>query len=105
MCTINLNSKPELTEGTWSVGKTGCVVSNIGNILDRNGSSTGHDETEYYGGFLIAESCRIKDAQMMAASKDLLFALKMIMKHAEVIITDNHPDMQIALRAINKAEG
>jgi hypothetical protein len=94
----------ELTEGTWTVGKTGCVVSNIPNEADRYGSTTGHGETEHYGGFLVAESCRLKDAKMMAASKDLLFALKIVLKHAEVIITELHPDMQVAIKAIKKAE-
>lgn len=95
----------ELTEGTWSVGRQGTVVSNMPNAIDRNGSTSGHDDVKFYGGFLVAESCRDKDAQMMAASKDLLFALKCVMKHAEVIITDNHPDMQLAISAIKKAIG
>jgi hypothetical protein len=41
-------------------------------------AGTGHDETEYYGGYLVAESIRPHHRSLIAAAPDLLRALVMV---------------------------
>jgi hypothetical protein len=63
----------EYSKGNWSVGKYGSVVTDNGEGFL---TTTGHDETEYYGGYLIAESIlKPADAHLIAAAPDLLSAL------------------------------
>lgn len=90
------------TPGTWSVGKHGGEV-----ISDQIPSDyipgSGHDATEHYGGFLIAESVHSRDVHLLAASKVLLEALLEVLPHAEVMINANHPSHKKAVAAIQKA--
>ena len=66
--------KTKHSKGKWSVGIAGTVVTDNGEGFSY---STGHSETTYYGGFLIAESiCKNADAKLMAASPDLLESLQ-----------------------------
>lgn len=56
----------------WSVGRTGCVVSNT-----PQRPSDDHDDRSYYGGYCVAESIMSAEkAQVLAASLDLLAASK-----------------------------
>lgn len=68
--------KLEYSEGNWSVGKVGSVVSDETPSWYK-GTDSGHDDKEYYGGFLIAESiAREADAKLMAAAKEMEHALR-----------------------------
>lgn len=62
--------------GKWKIGKSGTVVTDI--VPDWYKGQTGHDDQEYYGGFLLAESiAHDDDARIMAASPLMLKALKL----------------------------
>jgi hypothetical protein len=64
------------TPGPWRIGKTGGAV-----VADHpvNGGGTGHSDTDYYGGHLIAESiARLEDAKLIAAAPELLAMLERI---------------------------
>lgn len=66
------------TKGNWKVGRPGTVVSDK---MDELPIGKGYDDTDYYGGFLIAESiARNADAKLMAAAPDLLEACKAFAK-------------------------
>jgi len=61
------------SKGAWNVGKILSTVDT--NAREGFEGKSGHDATEYYGGYLIAESIMKKaDAQLIAASRDLLYA-------------------------------
>ncbi|OFY43973.1 MAG: hypothetical protein A2X18_07540 [Bacteroidetes bacterium GWF2_40_14] len=63
------------TGGNWKVGRPGTVVTDT--IPEWLMNNTGHDDIEYYGGYLIAESISTKtDANLMAAAPNMLEALK-----------------------------
>lgn len=66
------------TKGKWKLGKTGgTVVSDY--VPDNANGNTGHAETDYYGGFLIAESILFKaDAKLIAAAPEMFQMLKTI---------------------------
>lgn len=62
------------TKGNWNVGRPGTVISDE---MDELPKGSGYDDTDYYGGYLIAESiARNADAKLMAAAPDLLEACK-----------------------------
>lgn len=61
------------TPGPWRVNN-GAVVSDY--PIDTNGVNTGHNNKEYYGGYLIAESIfRDEDRNLIAAAPELFEAL------------------------------
>ncbi|MGV8136519.1 MAG: hypothetical protein AB2L20_15025 [Mangrovibacterium sp.] len=61
------------SKGTWKLGHCGSVVTDNGDGFPLN---TGHDDIEYYGGYLIAESIyNIDNAKLIAAAPDMLEAL------------------------------
>jgi hypothetical protein len=66
-------SKNEITKGDWNVSPrcSGVVVVD-GEATERDTP----ESIEYYGGALIAESCRQADAKLIAAAPDMLEALK-----------------------------
>lgn len=65
------------TKGNWTIGKFGgSVVTDI--IPEDYKTGSGHDATDYYGGFLIAESIRDQDKKLIAAAPDLLEACKQL---------------------------
>lgn len=62
------------SKGNWKVGSNPMtVVTDNGEGFPQN---TGHDDTGYYGGYLIAESIlKTPDAKLIAAAPDLLDAI------------------------------
>lgn len=75
------------TKGNWSIGIPGTVVSDNG---DNTPENTGHDDTEYYGGYLVCESIASKaDAQLISASPELLRVL-----NGMTLSMKAHPDYQ-----------
>lgn len=59
------------TQGKWKLGKIGGTV--VTDATPENSLTyTGHDDREYYGGFLIAESILTKeDAKLIAAAPEM----------------------------------
>lgn len=93
------------TPGNWSVGKDHSWVISDTKNLESFSSHTGHID-EHYGGVLICESIwKKEDAQVIAASTDLLEALQEIIPFAQQWINENHPAMKKAKSAIEKAIG
>jgi hypothetical protein len=94
---------PEPTGGNWSIGRGGCVVTDVP-IPGAVGS--GHDAVEHYGGYLIAESIyRPADARLIAASQSLLAVALTI---ASIDNDRVHLPMDVRAdldRAIEKATG
>lgn len=91
---------PEPTGGNWTIGKTGgCVVTDApipGNL------HSGHDDIEYYGGYLICESVyRPADARLIAAAPALLAALKRCKFDS---LNMSLEDLRFCRAAIEKAE-
>ena len=83
----------------WKQGKAiGTVITDNIEGFDKK---TGHTETEYYGGILIAESIwRSKDVHLISAAPDLLNACIEAEKHHQGL----HSQIGDILRnAINKA--
>jgi hypothetical protein len=93
----------EHTKGNWTFGKRGGTV--ISDTIPENWpSTTGHDDKDYYGGFLIAESIATKDdAKLIAAAPDLLEALQKLMSVYEQKGQLLSFDVNIAREAIKKA--
>ena len=66
------------SKGNWTIGKTGgTVVTDSDEGFPANTGHSGKENTDYYGGNLIAESIlRIEDAKVIAAAPKMLKALK-----------------------------
>lgn len=91
-----------ISEGNWKVGKNKSEV-----VTDQTPSwykgATGHDDKDYYGGFLIAESIASQsDAKLIAASKRLFECVNRLLPHARTIINDNHPDYKFVQSVVNE---
>jgi hypothetical protein len=94
---------------TWKPGKTGeCVVTETPHGFDPN---RGHCDTEYYGGYLIAESiaCK-KDIDLISAAPDLLDAIQYYFEVLEEVRGkdwDSKPDHVLSkmIAAVKKAKG
>lgn len=94
------------TPGPWRVGRAGAVVADHP-TTDRPGG--GHDDADYYGGHLVAESiARIADARLIAAAPDTYDACREV---AAGQLDHESPEMfiervrAICKAAIAKAEG
>jgi IgA-specific serine endopeptidase len=69
---------PEHTGGNWKIGRGGAVVTDV---PIPGITRSGHDDVEYYGGHLIAESIwRPADARLLAAAPRMLALLKLIVE-------------------------
>lgn len=69
-----------ITHGNWTTGKLGGTVISDTTPVDYNPDS-GHDDAEYYGGFLLAESVgNNDDAKLFAESKNLLVLAAQVVK-------------------------
>ena len=65
----------KITGGNWKVGNhASCVVTDDKSAVDFEKRDT-PESLKYYGGALIAESCRKADAKLIAAAPELLEAL------------------------------
>ena len=93
------------TGGTWrpSTKSGGAIVSDI--VLDEPYLDTGHNETEYYGGHLIAESVRANNRPIIAAAPEMLRVLESVREHlwarlCDLDISDkaDHPAARLYLR-------
>ncbi|WP_172369609.1 hypothetical protein [Sporosarcina jiandibaonis] len=91
------------SKGQWSVGKAGSVVTTEPVIIQSRES--GHNDVEYYGGYLIAESIfTIGDANLIAAAPEMLEALEEVLKYHNDEIHDINLWQKVEL-AIKKARG
>jgi len=101
-----MNTKTGLTKGTWRIGKQAGTVVSDKKVITL--SDTGHDDIDYYGGYLIAESiARKEDAKLIAAAPIMLETLQII--NGDI---DRYPNPYTALekkklieQAINRALG
>jgi hypothetical protein len=74
------------TPGKWLIGKMGgTVISN--EVPESYKKETGHDDIDYYGGFLIGESIRDCDLKLIASAPELLEAL---LEAKEVLLQLDH---------------
>lgn len=90
----------EYSKGNWQIGKTGGTV--ITDCPEGFTATTGHDATESYGGYLIAESIlKPADAHLIAAAPDLLRALEDL----TLVSYLSSPLLDRAEKAIMKARG
>ena len=97
------------TPGPWQIGK------NFGSVVCDTPvpGISGSDDTEYYGGHLIAESVTEANARLIAAAPELLEALRMFVvwygrrdKHDTLLPPKmQEAELAQAMRAIAKAEG
>ena len=90
--------------GSWKVGIPGTVVTDDPtDFIGKGFNSGGRDDTQYYGGYLIAESIlKPADAHLMSAAPDMYKVLKDLKKKS----TDLHPSIvKLIDKALNKAEG
>ena len=89
------------TPGPWQIGK------NFGSVVCDTPvpGISGSDDTEYYGGHLIAESVTEANARLIAAAPELLEALKELMVAADRVSAEPVTWLGKARAAIAKAEG
>ena len=89
------------TPGPWQIGK------NFGSVVCDTPvpGIRGSDDTEYYGGHLIAESVTEANARLIAAAPELLEALKELMVAADRVSAEPVTWLGKARAAIAKAEG
>jgi hypothetical protein len=94
------------SKGTWKLGNNnGDVITDCGDGFPHE---SGHTATDYYGGFLIAESIlKPADAQLIAASPELLEALQIVIGDIDKGPHNftKEEKTKIARAAINKALG
>jgi len=98
--------KPKHTPGTWTRAKNGGgVVSDT--VPDNYTKDTGHNDFEYYGGFLIAESVLEDNIPILCAAPAMLEALKAVEAHylGKHTIIGNHEKalLKKVQQAISKA--
>lgn len=93
------------TQGNWKPSPAGsegalysAVVTDI--VPADYKDNSGHNDINAYGGFLICESVRKNDLQIIAAAPELLQSVKALFSHASIIINANHPDYREAERLI-----
>ena len=84
----------------WSIGKTGgCVITDNHEGFKESTGHAGDDAVKYYGGTLICESVwREKDAHLISAAPDLLYAL---IKSVEILEAEGlyvHDDIYNAIK-------
>lgn len=94
------------TPGNWKVGKYGSTVVSD-KIPENYIGGSGHDDIEYYGGFLIGESISNQDAKLIAAAPELLQSCINLLSELGVQAF-SEPEgysriVQDALKAIKKA--
>ncbi len=72
----------------WKKGKqSGCIVSNIKkNLLDDN---KGHNDTDYYGGYLVCESIAVQEHKdLITSAPEMKRMLKMFINAIESTTLD-----------------
>lgn len=90
-----------MTNGNWSVGRHGCVVSDT--VASTEDQRTGHGDSEYYGGVLICESVRTpEDAKLIAAAPVLLEAVKEFIMVIKGDIVPNEQTLPYLISLIEK---
>lgn len=67
------------TPGPWRIGNHGAIIANESAIPEAHGTS-GHDDTEYYGGYLIAESVMPRNIPLIAVAPELLEACEVALE-------------------------
>src|SRR6185437_12871862 len=94
----------KFTPGKWTVGKFNSTVISDKTPEKYIGAS-GHNDTDYYGGFLIAESISSHDAKLIAAAPELLEALQILAGDVEKgpVKFTMEEKLKIARDAIKKA--
>lgn len=70
------------TKGNWSVGRVSSTVVSD-KVPDDYKPGSGHDSTDYYGGFLIAESMKKDDAKLLSAAPEMEHALRSFIEGME----------------------
>ncbi len=75
------------TPGPWEVSPK-CGGTVIAQSPEGLHAETGHCDTEYYGGYLIAESVTACNLPLIAAAPDLLEALKTMVDKCEPLVGD-----------------
>lgn len=92
------------TPGPWRIGNiTGTVVAD--HSIPTDGRVTGHNDTDYYGGHLIAESIwRREDSELIAAAPELLEVVVEFIKYFDDEV--HSPDfLENARKVVKKARG
>ena len=87
------------TPGEWRIGKMGGTV--VADSKTSDTPNTGHDDVEYYGGYLICESIATQAiAQAITGLPDLLEACKMVIAK----LRGQHLGTEIGLETIEKIQ-
>jgi hypothetical protein len=91
-----------ISKGTWRPGKNSDTV--VTDDPDGFPPNTGHGDTNYYGGYLIAESIgKRDDVKLISAAKDLLDSLVCIVDAIDNIKFLEPATLAKARAAIKKA--